>query len=550
MNSKYLWVFGNAVQDITVDVDMEQLSRLRDANRQLIQLTDQGPRISPKLWLKTQFGLRKFGVQVALQKVKPEEKMYTLSGGAKYDLRGHVLDSHENLREPCMFLPCENISWGGGGTNVITFLRALTPDAELVPIRYTDIAMSRSMPSVIQKALEGLRPIMRKYTTSDSGDETLLTSLNKLYETNPVEAESITRQIARIAADYSPDTNLAVYLASLSVESVLYRPATPRFRRNWVFSRFRSAFREVNNKIILKGNFIPIADKEEPKIARLLAAHTNDVGAILINSLKDGPLFRAAYSLCVEGYKDEGFVAVLAMTETTHQFTNWMVRQRRGGYFPPFILVLNETEAQKLAAALGKKIEPFMKGNDLPNILAFAKLIRELRGNFDPQRTPRIYVTLGDRGSLGVDGGGHVVYVSSFSKRGATVYDTNACGDAYCATIALLEWAKRNGYRDIAEDTGEKDIPRNTKEMRYFMAVATAAAYCKATNRRGRVYAAELKELLQYNHLASANVWTVDDLLQVSANHKPDCVDLDFRLREPSDARQMHVSRKLDDLIM
>jgi hypothetical protein len=130
------------------------------------------------------------------------------------------------------------------------------------------------------------------------------------------------------------------------------------------------------------------------------------------------------------------------------------------------------------------------------------------------------------------------------------MYDTNACGDAYCATIALLEWAKRNGYENIAEDTGEKDIPRNTKEMRYFMAVATAAAYCKATNRRGRVYAAELKELLEYNHLASANVWTVDDLLQVNPNHKPDCVVLDFRLREPSEACQMRVSRQLDDLIM
>lgn len=550
MNSNYLWVFGNAVQDVTVEVDMEQLSRLRDTNRQLIQLTDQGPRISPKLWLKTQIGLRKFGVQVDLPNIETEKEMYPLEGGKKYDLRGSVLDSHESCGEPYMFLPCENVSWGGGGTNVITFLRALTPSADVVPIRYTDIAMSRSMPTIIRRVLKGLQPIMDKSAMPDPGNEALLTWLNKLYETDPVEAESITRQIAGIAADYSPDTNLAVYLASLSVESVLYRPDNPRFRRNWVFSRFRSAFREVNNKIILKGNFIPLADEEEQNITRLLAAHADNIGAILINSLKDGPLFRAAYSLCVEGYKDENFVAVLALTETTHRFAEWMDKQRGGGYFPPFILILNETEAQNLATALGKNVEPFMEHNDLPNILAFARLIYELRESFDPHRTPRIYVTLGDRGSLGVDEGGHVVYVSSFSKRGATVYDTNACGDAYCATIALLEWAKRNGYQELAEDAGEEDIPPSTDEMRYFMAVATAAAYCKATNRRGRVYAAELKELLQYNHLASANVWTVGDLLQVRPNHKPDCVDLDFRLREPSEARQMRVSRQLDELIM
>src|SRR2546423_1488702 len=328
-NVKYLWVFGNAVQDITVEVDMERLSRLPDENRNLIQLTDQGPQIRPNLWLKAQIGSRKFGVKVELPNVEAKDNTYLLNGGEKYTLQGSITDSEKDIKEPCLFLPCENLSWGGGGTNVITFLRALTPSSDVVPIRYNDIAMIRSMPEVIGKALKVLGPKVNTLSTSDSGDNSLVTLLNSLYKNDPVQAELITRQIAAIAADYSPEHSLAVYLASLSVESVLYRPETTRFRRNWVFSRFRGASREVNNKIILKGNFIPLSEEEEDKVVELLRASKNNVGAILINSLKDGPLFRAAYSVCKEKCKDENFVAGLAVRGDQHNFLRVLIKKRR-----------------------------------------------------------------------------------------------------------------------------------------------------------------------------------------------------------------------------
>jgi hypothetical protein len=556
VKKKYLWVFGNAVQDITVEVDIERLSRELDDKRNLIHLAEQGPQIKPNIWLKTQIGSQEFGVEVELQDVElARDGMYLLEGGRKYMLKESIKDSRQDIPEPSLFLPCENLSWGGGGANVVTFLRALTPSAEIVPIRYTDIAMSRSLPDVIRRVIEVLEPFKDTLSIPDSSNFDLLSFLQSLYEIDRVKAEYITRKIAAIAAYYSPDRSLSVYLASLSVESVLYRPRETRFRRNWVFNRFRSAYREVNNKIILKGKFNPLPDEEKDNIAKFLQAYIDDVGAIHINSLKDAPLFKAAYSLCKDACKNENFVTILAMTETTQECIPWMIDDKgeSGGKFPPFILVLNETEAHKLAMALGGDKEPFMKGNDLPDMCKFAKMASKLREHFNKEGMPRIYVTLGERGSLGVDSGGHVIYVSSFSKRGATVFDTNACGDAYCSAIALLEWAKRHGYPDIADVKGRGIYPRGidprAREMHYFMAVATAAAYCKATNRRGRVYAAELRDLLQYNHLASDFLWTVDSLLNLTQVNHPECIDENFRLREPAEARYVGITQQLSDLI-
>jgi sugar/nucleoside kinase (ribokinase family) len=218
--------------------------------------------------------------------------------------------------------------------------------------------------------------------------------------------------------------------------------------------------------------------------------------------------------------------------------------------------VFNEKEAHSFAEKLGGKLEPFMnKEEELPDIKKFAKLAIFLFSKFNPENPPRIYVTLGPRGSLGVDGSRHVIYVSSFSKSGAIIHDTNACGDAYCAAIALLEWAKRHGGHPNITGVNFPDDPlAYAKEMQYFMAVATAAAYCKATNRRGRVYAADLKDLLEHNHLASSILRTIQELADmkledIKNNKLPDCIDKDFRLREPSEAKFPKITEDLSKLI-
>ncbi len=562
---QFLWVFGNSVQDITVEVDVERLSRESGKARDLIRLTDQGPEINRDLWLKTQIGSQEFAVSVRLEEIQPtDSNAYLVEGGKKYTLLGDIKDSHEGIPDSSLFVPCECLSWGGGGANVVKFLRALSPSRSTVPIKYTDIAMSRSLPILMQevdKILQNIKSGCSDVTLKDNLDRLIL----KLYHDDPVRAEALTAEIARIAAGYAPDRSLEVYLASLPVDTVLYRPMNPRFRRNWVFSRFRSAYREIDNKIILRGNPSDVPEAEESNISSLLEAHADNVGAFLLNSLKDGPLFRAAYSFYKKIYSDnKNVVAILAMTEAMQKFTDWLLQdkdQNGNGKFPPFILVLNEIEAHKLSKKFGGKEEPFMREDILPDIRKFANMALTLLNQFDPGEAPRIYVTLGHRGSLGVDGYGNVIYVSSFAKRGATIFDTNACGDAYCAAIALLEWAKRNSEEpnianvdfsegpNIANVDYKKSLHPGAEEMRYFMAVATAAAYSKATSPRGRLYAADLKDLLQHNHLASIILPHVKDLSKLTKSTRPTGVDENFRLREPEEAKYIGVTPQLASLI-
>ncbi len=545
MSKKCLWVFGNAVQDITIDVDMERLSHdPTNKNGEMMRLSDRGVEINPRLTLIGQIGLQNFAIPMELAE-KPEDDLRKndeawpiLKGGRKYTLKNNIDELKTSLPAEGghLVLPCESLTWGGGGVNVMTFLRALAPGKDKVPIRYTDVAMSRMLPSLIKDL---------KAVVSAVGD-----SADNLYDEKPAEAENYTNDLAEIVADHAPDRSLEVYLASLPVEGMLYRTKEPRFRRNLVFSRVHSAYREVNNKIILRGSSSDLPDHEEQRIASLLNLHNDDVGAILLNSVKDGQMFKAAYCF-YKSLHDQGndVVAILAMTEAMQKFTKWMLEPANcdeKGKLPPFILVFNETEAQNFTNKLGGNFAAFMEEDGLPDIKKFAELAIFLRGKFDPEKVPRIYVTLGPRGSLGIDASGHVIYAWIFSKSGATIYDTNACGDAYCAAIALLEWAKRHGHPNIAKVNFQCDMAPSAHEMEYFMAVATAAAYCKATNRHGRVRSADLKDLLQHHHLASIILPTAEELANITAVTCPECADANFRLREPSQARFHDIT---DDLI-
>lgn len=346
-NRKFLWVFGNAVQDITVGVDIERLSRELGSNRDtMIRLSDQGPEIKSDLRLKTQIGLQNFAIQMQLYENSQEQRSpkipkdgwYILEGGTKYTLQNDIVASNKyssSSSSPGVFLPSGNLSWGGGGVNVVTFLRAIAPNKKNVPIKYTDIAMSRSLPTLVQKIKEIFNAI------GDSDD-----AIDNLYDTDLVKAEKYTDDLAKIMAGYAPECSLEVYLASLPVESVLYRPKEPKFRRNWVFSQFRSASREVSNKIILRGSSSDLKEDEKPRISKLLDANSPGVGAILLNSIKDKTLFQAAYSIYKAAYeRDKSVVAILAMTDAMQEFTQWMLEKPNcdsNGLLLPFILVFNE----------------------------------------------------------------------------------------------------------------------------------------------------------------------------------------------------------------
>lgn len=223
-----------------------------------------------------------------------------------------------------------------------------------------------------------------------------------------------------------------------------------------------------------------------------------------------------------------------------HSFPIW---NEPSADFPPCIMIFNEDEFHSFACKFEPGIPPIMKSGALPHLPSFARAASAIRRRFGRSgRFPRIYVTLGGRGSLGVTEDGLVAYVASFSKPRAEIFDTNACGDAYCATISMLEWSKRNGYADVSgADLGE--VGGAQREMLYFMAVASAAAYCKATNRRGQLYARELVALLAELHVASAPLPSVEQL--VDGPYPKWIVEKSGWVGSPPDSRIMAVSPDL-----
>lgn len=545
-----MWFFGDAVQDITVEIDLDRLSREHGYNyiHDAIRLVEQGVEIKQGLWLKTQTGLHTFAVEINLtDAVRSEDNFYLLKPGAKYTLQSEICGSFDDVNNSNLFVPCEDLSWGGGGINSVIFARAIAPHPKVVPLRYTDIAMTRSLPKVLLE-FEKVREDLDKGQEFDGENKkSAAVLLNDLYAANPSLAESLTARIATTAANYAGDRSIEVYLASLPVEPLLYRPANPRFRRNWVISGIRAAGREVGNKIIFRGK--NSAETNQATITNLFEPRQDDVGAIILNSIKDEALFKAAYSLYKKAYeKDQNVLGLMAMTEPMQRFTEWLKEDRDHGHFPPFILVFNEVEAYKFARQFSDGVEPFMSDdNDFPNIRKFGKLAEVLVQQFSPSMVPRIYVTLGPRGSLGIDGIGPVVYVGCYTA-GWSIYDTNACGDAYFTTIALLEWAKRNGHQNIAE-LDLVDPLASANEMTYFMAVATAVSYCKATNRRGRVYATEVKDLLDHEHLASEILPGAFNLAKAKREQLPHSVQHDYRITEPDRAELRKVKDALASIM-
>ncbi len=555
-----IWIFGNAVQDITVEVDIDSL--IRD-NSALISRVAVKDRILIKKGsvFKTHFNAQGLGVELLLDRdvfaaeEAPEKELYSLSPGDKYTLAGRVQDLSERPAwsdDPDgMMVHCEDISWGGGGINVCRFLRALAPKADYPSLRYTDYAMSRTFVRMIEgienRLLHSLPVPQRKSVTVKN----VAKKIADLMDKSMYEGESLISRMSRIFAAYSPENCLEVFLASIVVDPLLFRPVEPVFLRNWVFSKFHNAERSTQDKIICRSK--AVKEEELGVTADALngflgdADHTS-VGAIVLNSIKHKQLFKSGYGVYRGIYKQQryenrnDFVGILAMTKAMQEFVPDMIAS--DPTFPPFILIFNEEEAVTFAKTLGCEVDPILRApGDLPNVLHFAQIIEVIRRRFEPP-FPRIYVTTGPRGSLGFDGVSQkVIQVSYYSRLGDILFDTNSCGDAYCAAITLLEWARR-----FHGDTLEP-YPDPADEMRYFMAVATAAAYCKARDRRGRIDAKTIRGLLEDTYLGSGEIGYLDKILTHQWAPSAPWVDEEGRAHRPPTADFRGVRKTLANLL-
>ncbi len=562
MSEKNIWVFGNAVQDITLDlIDLDRLAIEYENIPDKIRL-DGNLKLHEKLWIYTRIGFDLFKTEMQFSTGdsskgpnKDSEDFYPLIPGGKYQLSGSVQKVKKDAwnSDDGLFVPCENMLWGGGGLNCTTFLRSLIPDTNTLPIIYTDVAMSRTLHIFIKKLQSELDKAIKNAKVENLSYENLYSIISDLMSEQPAITEELASDIASIVSKYSPLRSLEVYLASLPVNSLLYRPDDPSFRRNIIFSRVRSSTRSMDDKIVCKGKQERLNGNDKDKIYKLLKGQTKDIGVFLFNSLADKAMFKASYDIYLNAIsKDKNVVGILAMTKTMRQIFLDCIKSDDNN-LPPFILVFNEKEAYEFARVFCNDVKPFVEyPGDMPNIVKFAKIAIEIRNlfNFEKVAKPRIYVTIGDRGSLGIEFDGSIVYVWRYSKPRASIYDTNACGDAFCAGISLMEWAKR---RDTKESISGVNIAKPggpIMEMRYFMAVASAAAYAKASNRRGRVDGTEVMDLLEHSHFASVflpNVEIISEL--IASDNLPEGVGKDNRLKIPVSSERLGVTLELRKLM-
>lgn len=362
------WIFGNAVQDVTVEVDIDKLVQDNGALIDSIGLEDTA-QVKQGLLFTTQFNGQEFGVELELQDVDARKKLYSLREGKKYTLRGRVEDlayrrdwgtRHDDLR-----VHCEDVSWGGGGLNVSRFLRALAPSNDDLKIQYTDYAMSRTFVDMIRK-LEAqlLRSLPASQRHAVSLDD-IGARVADIMDTSMYLGERLISNLSEIFALYSPGRCLEVFLASLQVTPLLFRPREPVYQRNWVFSSFRNALRSTQDKIICRSKTPTEAELEVTPAALeqfVFEGENDSTGAIVLNSIKHQQFFKSAYDLYrrIEkkrvAEKRDDFVGVFAMTNAMQKFLPDMLRiakREDDGHFLPFILIFNESEAVDFVRELG-----------------------------------------------------------------------------------------------------------------------------------------------------------------------------------------------------
>jgi hypothetical protein len=520
-------------------------------------------------------------------------------------------------------LHCDHVSWGGGGVNMVTTLRSLVSNGKLLPLKYSDVALedkflelavsigavanemitayferlvqSQSTAVTSAHASSSISDRDQVHDANDSeidecgslhdvenldmdgesfgfvrrhafdtllqtfGDEPVHKFCMTLARDCPDLAEKTLDDLARLAATYSPQRSLEVFLASLDVDMAMYTPDKPQFRRNWVIRQFGNNRKLINDKIILRGQYETLTAPTEDHVLVALKPHlAQGFTCLVLNSLKDEVLVKAACKAfndrCDEFPKDvqyENVVAVVAMTRGMQRYAETLEKELAR---KPLILVFNADElvsfaktlaGDKLTLELQAELEPFAKRDEPPNVYAFAKILKVIKENWGKGTLPRLYITLGSDGSLGYDEmDNKILYVAAYASK-TPVIDTNGCGDAYCAAVALMEWAVRSGYTDIANGDSKA---KTSEQMLHFMAFATAASYARATNRRGQIDRSEVIEFYAEHYLGRTEIGTLEAVVnQAWVNVQG--VDANWNLLRPKEGVTHTLPNSLEQLL-
>jgi sugar/nucleoside kinase (ribokinase family) len=512
-----LGVIGNAVQDVFVRADLPDLAR--QSQRSVpIRFVENDPIIERGTSIDVvRQGEIVHTVDVHLDPGKHgfpnDENTYKLVVGGKHQLlegpAGGASASPARVR-----IPFWHRRWGGGGVNCAVTARSLAP-ATSTRIKYCDITRPLKGQMILADLPHFASHLAALMPSAPEGgiplEETARRVIDRL-----ASDEGMLRALVSLATKYTEESHLELYLALRKIDFSFFRSASWRKITNLVLAQIIGHDREIHDKVIFRGLRGELDASERPSAAEHLRRAIDDADVVLVNTVYDSIFFDAA----IDALKaSEPKQIVWAMTESTQdcmkKTARDFIRERREELFENSILIFNETEFSQYVR--GKKaLDQFtsdIQAGRLPSARDVNALVTELVDDVGGLRA-HVFVTLGRLGSIGVLPSGLVLYMGPY-QAGRQVHDTTGCGDAFAAGISLLALHKASIYQRLRDaNRGETEISREFALLS--MAVATAAAYSKATSPTNEVSASDVVSLLRSQYLPRAEVMQLEPKAQVA----------------------------------
>lgn len=523
-------VFGSRVRDVTVDIDLSAMHLVRPDLRDLIRFEDNDPVLRVGTQVATLVGNRTFNFTLNLQATqkrgrrepavrKDPKPMYVLHPGTKYDFRRPV---GERPGHPQLVLPARGLSWGGGGINLAVTLRGLS-SRMTSPLVYVDTARPYHEREEWQKFWRAARSL----TTEPKLASALPKPSNSRRAAPPptdaiatarrwmdavLRHEAGFRHLAQLLSAFDQQDSLELFLAARQIDFALYRHAPASAPLNLVFGSLRDASREFTDKIIFRGWRPLLGDDHEDAILAHLDGEIRTPGLIVINTVYDPPLFRAALRWAKrvqdrqQALPDRLLCPVVAcLTERNLKHLSGRRRAALGELktLRNLYVIFNDAEFGQFSAAprrrsanaslLLKTIEQRLRptGEDLRTLLD------DFISDF-PKADQHVIVTLGEVGSMGV-ANDVIRCTGSYVVPQKRVFSTSGCGDAFAAGVALLAYHWHNGSSDVSAAWG---APQQRLDL--MLKVGAAAAYARATSPTSSVSSRDVLALLQNAYLPFA----------------------------------------------
>jgi hypothetical protein len=566
-----LCVIGNAVQDVTVQLDLRRLLPDNPDLHKAITFQGMAPLLAK--------GCRVEAIRNTLPTIHfdvdiPESQSVELEGSAYYDLSSTdkyslsvAPTTHPETPAPAKIIrvPISTIGWAGGGINVIKTIRSLATGGT-IPVHYVDVGGLLNAESDAVRRAKALlvdlaSTVMAQATNKRAEVGTRVVSLLRVGQAARKRAvadfteylsnlafgtidkdrgrEAYYRKIVEMVASYNSDSHLELFLKEMEVDFGFYRHRHWRRIRNLVISGISGHGVHLKNKIVLRGRPWSLKGEDAVEIERRISEEIAGASVVMLNSVYDDQFFAGVQcALSALNGKPSKPALVVAMTEHIQRKMPLGSQVQMREICNQAVLLFNEKEFVACVGRGNAAANEFLQDLETGRSFRVTQLLELLRILICERlggTGPEVYVTLGAVGSIGVSRGGDVWFMATHSATGRAIYDTTGCGDAYAGVVTVMTYIQRTDASAWNSLFGRDQRPVE-EGMFLTMGLATTAAYSKATSPMGIIEGADVIDLLRNEYLAWVELGTIS---AARCQPHPGAIDdsEDARLRRPASAR-------------